>query len=534
VRTVETLYHLARADLLSRVRQDRFLLVLGVTVVAGVLCVPPIDAGYNSLVIGGSRGIYNSAWIGAVLSVQVSLLLSLLGFYLVRGNITLDDQTQVGPILASTPVSRSTYVLGKWFSSLAVLGLILGILACIAPLMQLVRAEDATIDLVALCLPVWTVGLPVMGLVAALAVLCEVLPVLRGSLGSIAYFFLWTALVFLGPGRLFLSMDEQVTARDDLFGLSPTLASIQQTMLDQGLDPGQGTSDLFVPSGWRPIVRFQWTGVRWTARALVARLVWLGLTAIVAALSGLVFDRFDPARWRRRANRRSKRPGRTPSAPEPIFRETPASFPAAQLTAVSRYPWWSTLPRLVWAELILALKGHTWWWYTIAAGLVIASWFSPLELVRRRLLPLAWLWPTLVWSEMGMRARRHDTEAMLSTVAYPVWRQVAPAWIAGLIVTLVIGGGAALHLLLQSGLGLEGVIVGSVFVPALALALGVWSGQSRWFDAIYLLWWFGMVSGIAACDFVGLTGAGHPWLYFGLAAVLIGAAAWGKEKQDRP
>jgi hypothetical protein len=68
------LYHLARADFLERVRRYSFLILVGVTVYLGYLFVPPADASYQSVSLGDARGIYNSAWMGAMFGMMISCL----------------------------------------------------------------------------------------------------------------------------------------------------------------------------------------------------------------------------------------------------------------------------------------------------------------------------------------------------------------------------------------------------------------------------------------------------------------------------
>ena len=94
-------------------------------------------------------------------------------------------------MLAATPLSRAGYTMGKALSNLAVLASMVAVVIVCSALLQWVRAEDARIDPLALVMPHLLITLPFMALVAALAVLFEMLPGLRGGLGNVAWFFLW-------------------------------------------------------------------------------------------------------------------------------------------------------------------------------------------------------------------------------------------------------------------------------------------------------------------------------------------------------
>ncbi|MFN2183716.1 MAG: hypothetical protein ACK2UU_06985, partial [Anaerolineae bacterium] len=161
-RTMRAVFHLSRADLLERIRRSSFLVVLVSAVFAGFLAVPRVGAGYRVLQVGTQRGVYDSAWIGLMFGLIAALHLPLAGFYLVKNAVERDRRTGVGQIIATTPIRKPAYVLGKWLSNVAVLVLILGVMTVMAAVMQLVRGEDMTIRLGALVPTIWLMALPVL------------------------------------------------------------------------------------------------------------------------------------------------------------------------------------------------------------------------------------------------------------------------------------------------------------------------------------------------------------------------------------
>ena len=195
MKALRSLYHLARADFLERVRRYSFLILLGLTVYLGYLFVPPLDAAYQTVSLGDSRGVYNSAWMGAMYGLMISALVTLIAFYPIKNTVARDRETQVGQIIAATPARKASYALGKWLSNVALLALLLAVMTVMAVVMQWVRAEEMHVDLVALVVPLWLIAFPALSLVAAVAVLFECTPVLRGSVGNVAYFFLFMAVL---------------------------------------------------------------------------------------------------------------------------------------------------------------------------------------------------------------------------------------------------------------------------------------------------------------------------------------------------
>ena len=184
---LRVLYHLARADFLERTRRYSFLIMLGLALYLGY----QVNVGQITLRLETYRGVFNSAWVGSMMTLVATFFLGWFGFYLVKNAIARDYDTGVGQIMATTPLSRPLYLLGKWFSNMAVLDAMVFILMLAAIAMQVIRREDPQIHVWALIAPFLFVALPFMALVAAIAVLFESIRWLRGSFGNVVYFFLF-------------------------------------------------------------------------------------------------------------------------------------------------------------------------------------------------------------------------------------------------------------------------------------------------------------------------------------------------------
>src|SRR5208282_3009092 len=91
------------------------------------------------------------------------------------------------------------------------------------------------------------------------------------------------------------------------------------------------------------------------------------------------------------------------SAPEIGVTPAPTPVTAAHLTPLAHSSGSSRFGRLVLSELRLMLKGQRWWWYAGAAGLLIGQTVARDFSVRSGFLIAAWIWPILLWSQMGCR-----------------------------------------------------------------------------------------------------------------------------------
>lgn len=528
---------LMAADFLERVRRHSFLITLGFAVFAAVMFLPPNPSKYATLNLGGHRGIYNSAWVGALVALLTVIFLSLAGFYLVKNAIERDRRTGVGQILAATPMRGPAYLLGKLASNFAVLAAMVGVLAVAAGVMQVVRGEDPRIDPWALLSPFVCVTLPCMAVVAALAVCFEVAPGLQGSLGNLVYFILWNvglsttvmqpgaALDFMGGHVIFTQMQAACAQAFPTYAVGGPMT--------MGFNiKAKGVWDLQT---------FVWSGAVWTPPALAARAAWvafaIGLTLAVAPL----FDRFDPrtpgaakAPGAARAARRARRLAAMPDPP-PASAQAPAAPGALPRLEGTRGRM--RLGGLVLAELRVMLNGTSRWWMLVALGLAIASLFVPLFVVRQFLAPFALVWPVLRWSPMGAREREHRTEALLFSTPRPIARLLVAQWLAGAAVALAAASGAIVRLAVTGEwTGLAALVVGVGFVPSLALALGTWAGTAKLFEVLFLmLWYAGPMNRIPPLDFVGATqpqaGSGPVVTFLLLTVSLLALAVAGRRRR---
>src|SRR3954468_10238739 len=133
------LWHIARADFLERLRRYSFLVMMAAVLWLAYLTIKGtvgVDVGDHY------RGIFNSAWSGAVMSLMVTTFLSLAGFYVVKNCIRRDEETRVGQIIAATPISKPAYLLGKALSNTLVLSTMIAVLAVAGIAMQMWQGED--------------------------------------------------------------------------------------------------------------------------------------------------------------------------------------------------------------------------------------------------------------------------------------------------------------------------------------------------------------------------------------------------------
>ena len=519
MKSVHVVYHLARADFLERVRRYSFLIMLGLVVFLGYQTA----IGNMALELGLYRGEFNSAWVGAMMSLIATFFIGWFGFYLVKGSVARDRETGVGQIIATTPLTRPLYLIGKWLSNFAVLMTMVAVLALAALIIQFLQGENTQLNLFPFLSPFVFIVMPLMALVAAAAVLFECVPFLQGGFGNIVYFFAF--IIFLP-----LFMENPTLKQYPAF--EPTGLGILSSEMGKAVTaiyPAYN-GDFSLGGGFVSATKvFTWNGVEWTPEIILARCSLIALAILLIFFAALFFDRFDLARAKpKRTKPSAAKPDRSPAS-------TSQALAAVRLTpfnkAANRYSFF----RVFVAELKLLLKGQRWWWYVVMAGIMIACLVNPSAAVREFVLPIAWVWPVLIWSSMGNREIHNNVQQLTFSSASPLLRQLPAQWLAGFIVTLLVSMGAIIRFTVDGDTaGLLALLSGAFFIPSLALACGVWSGTSKLFEILYMLiWYLGPLNKLMVLDYIGSHGNGRPEFFIPFSIVLIALALIGRTRQIR-
>jgi len=485
------LYQLSLADIRERTRRYSFLITMLGVLYFGYLVI----TGKYSVQFGDCRTIYDSVWAGSLMAVCSSVMIILVGFYLVKGSISRDRKTEVGQIIASTSLSNIYYIISKFFSNLIILWFITAVLVHVAFITLLFQNESGYIDLWGFISPFIFISIPATMFTASAAVLFDTVKWLRGSVGNILYLFIAEFSIVFGMLEIPFM---------DLAGFSIFTSSVQAAI--EAVFPGE---KIGMVMGFIALDKtlqvdeyriFDWNGIVWTNAALMLRLFWIGIAGVVTGLALPFFDRFDPALIKRKLTRKTHKKNAITDSIE-------------KSTAVSNLPYKSlsqpvlrfSLTNMIIAELRLALKGFHWVWYAIALGFVVLQIVTPFEIARQFFVPGAMIWPIVIWSSMGTRELHFNTGQLLFSSPEPVARQFPAVLLSGLLIAF---GSVSPMIIRALGTG-EGMyalslIIGVVFVPTLALMFGTLTRSKKMFEVVYLmLWYIGSIDKLTAIDVLG-------------------------------
>ncbi|SFE81812.1 hypothetical protein SAMN04487969_107106 [Paenibacillus algorifonticola] len=512
--SLRILFHMMKADYFERVRSYSFLITVLLSIFFVYKYIPSSDENYVTLSLQSIRGLYNSAWVGSGIAVLASMLLSLPAFFLVKNAIERDVQTGVGQIIATTPITRWMYTMGKMWSNFVFLMSIVAVLMVSALAMQLIRGEDYAVDFAALWLPFMYSTLPTMALVASIAIFFEAVPWLRKGLGNLIYFMIWIfSLIF---------STKATHSNQDMFGISPIITKMSSEAIERipnshgghvsGISPLKGD-----------LLTYDWNGVHWTIQMFLERYTWLAVAVIIVTMASFFFHRFDLTRFAK-INKTSKpnEAGNAEPHSKPVYRNDTE----IKLTPYANTKWQSNDFKTLALELRLMLKGQRLWWYLVALVMIVLGLVLPMKSVVAYVVPFTWVWPVLIWSTMGTNETYYRTQPLIFTAMHPVRNPFIGLWLAGIIVAYLTGSGALIHFLIAGEWeSLTAMVVGGLFIPTLAVALGIWSGNGKLFQVVFmLLWYMGPLNKWEALDFMGSTPQALDrgvYMYYLLATIIL-------------
>ncbi|RYJ08516.1 hypothetical protein ELS19_18570 [Halogeometricum borinquense] len=483
------IYHVARADFLQRVRSSRLIALLAFVIYLGYLVnTGEIDLVFQQSVAGGAlnnyRGVNNAAWIGAKAGLTGSFFVVFVGFYLVKNSLYRDRSTEVSELLASMPISNPRYLLGKWLSNGAYLGLIVSVLGLSAVVVHVVHGVGPT-NPIKLLLPVVLLAIPTAFFIGGVALLVETVEPLNNTAGNILYFFGTLALMnVFYTGTVANGVVSGITGYFDPFGYTPIYVAMYDSVLS--IAPNYtGGVPAFGPIYVEQTI-FTWSGGGWPLWVYPQRAGMIVAGVSLTVFGTLTFNRFDPSKTGS---------GRTTSLlrrllPERSSTESVTEPPApteVTLTPVKTRTG-SGLFRILLGEFRMTLSKLPWWWYLGAVGIIASSLIRPQN--RGPILLIALIWPIFVLSSMGVRAQRHRMEPLIFS-SNSAYTQLFAEWIVGVtIIAVLVGSSIGLTALLTSTPVLLGYVAAILFVPSLALSVGIWSGRSELFEVLYLVIWF--------------------------------------------
>lgn len=491
-----------RTELRLRFRRNStWMTMLAVMLVVWFTILDP-RSGYALLAANTARVAYNSTGLALGSSVIATMLLSLFGFYLVRGRVDEDLHAGLGHVIGATPMHNGGLLLVRWAGSVAYLSALIIALSLTMFVLQAVRGEGGVEPAVFLQFYLLTI-VPNIFFIAAMATLCDAHERLMGKLGDVLYFMFWLAQMTAGAVFVSTHPDTVSLLVFDPSGMGVLTQRGQMLLHTQGLAVGLNAFD----KALAPVILGHGF---WTWPMILTRFAALSMAGMPLALAVSFFHRFSPDRV---AASRSRKSWAIGAGVNRLFK--PFDIVSRLLFILaSRVPQPAAR---VGAELALTFAANR-----LAGPLFVAA-IGAGTLLDNAALPALLLAGLLYWgvliADVCVRDFTADTEQLRGAVAGAVqtyWRQCITTVLLGFLLTAPVMVRWGRHQPVKA----LAVAAAIVALTGLAQLLGRGTRTARCFTVVFL---FGLYLATQAGDVVVLDLLGLQTV----AAVVLLAAGHG-------
>ncbi len=492
------IYYIGRSDFLDRIRSKSIIIIALLMMYISYLFFPQNNSSfYYTLNYNFEgffyRGIYNSVWLGWVSTIAFISVVTLIGFYFVRNSIKRERELLIGEITASIGTKPWVFIFGKAFGNFLFLLLQMVIVIFITILMQFVRGESYSLELIKLLTPFVILAVPACFIVSVIAIIFEVIPILRNSFGNVVYFFVWSGICVasLRGSKSYLS---------DVFGMNTTSKVILEQFknnFDEFKD-----MDYFSLGTHGPlhdnIKTFVMDKVNIDINIFIGRVFWILIGILILFLASIFF--------RRTSLIRTKVPSKFNNVID--IKEKEYNYEKRMvLSEVFESKSYSNNLSIIQSELKLMFATCNLWWYAAIILCSIGVFFAKGEILYKFLIPIIWILPIFIWSKLGTIQINCNMEDYLSTYKNYRESQLLNSVFAGILFTMFINISIIIKfVILNDFLGAIYILMGTFFVNALGMFIGNVAKNSTAFEIIYtILWYVGILNGLTSLDFLGLT-----------------------------
>lgn len=452
---------IARSSLLTALtrysRSWGVWILLLVSPIGARLFIPRGDGTTITISVAGQLPEMTSAVIGVCLGVVVSTLMLPAGYVYLRANTNRRQPWQVEEV---SPAARVPIALGRFGADVVVLFGALAALNLAGCFLGWLILPAGTLDLLALSFALWVIAAPALMGLAAIRILFDAVPALRGALGDVAYFILWITALAL-PAAIGATTGFRANLHDFGGFVRPLTHGVDLkdpdfTIGGADVKPGRIPID--------PVAGLLSPGY------LPSRLAWAGIAVGVAGLAGLVYR---PHRVRTRARIAGRVASLLQEGAPPLADSTAPPALSAPL------PWLT----LIATEFRLIGAGRL---FKLLAALVAgAGLFTETA-------PAALLLLVFALTSHAGRTESRGLAALTATMPQDCWARRAAFVVAGTAWSVLLMLPRAVVTLDPAALGLAAALGGSASIVAIALAALSGSGFAP--RIVLLLAWYAYTS----------------------------------------
>ena len=495
-------------------RTSTLVALLAVMAAAWTMIVDPAG-GSSLIVVNSARVLYTSSALAVGSAALGCLMFGLGGFFLARGRIAEDIRSGTGSVIGATPVSATTFLIGRWAGSVAYLGAMVLVFMATIIFLHAVRGHGPIEPLV-YCAVYLVLLLPLVLYTASCATLFDSWAPLMGKGGDVLFFFLWVGQLGLvlpavdgAPGAL-LPIELL-----DFNGMGASMMATFNGLRSVHVSLGGGDFNAALAPVTMP-------NTLWSAKLLGMRAITglLALAPLVLAVP--LFHRFSPDKVKLSSSGKRR-------APLEVLNQwlKPLARLAAPLFGVAaRVPG---IGGQIVGDIALTLVASPSAVLALVAA-IVASAVVGKAVLAGVLLGAVVFWGVLV-SDVSTRDFAASAEDMTGALRGGATRRYLRQFAATLCLGLLFAGGVALRWAAHEPLRSLAVVAGVASLSALATMFGRCSRTTRLFMGLFLFWSYIALNGIKAplLDIVGSGGVANAHsiaLWLATAGAALAAGYW--------
>ncbi len=503
---------IVKADFFIRFRRTSTIVTLLLLSLLAYLIVPAPSSGRALMVIADRRALLNSAAISVATAMMCSMLLTMIGFYLVSNTLRRDIRARTGFIIAATSMSNLEYLAGKFLGNIVYLSAITACFILSTMVMHLIRGEAPLQPLVYLTSFVAIVP-PGIVFVSAIALLFESVRFLSGKIGDVLYFFVWMGLVGISAVIAETKMSANFAALFDIPGISIMVRQVMDEANTTHVSIGANEFDQSLPP-------YIFNGLSFGKNWLAIRAASLSCALPLFVIAFLFFHRFDPEKISAGEKKSSDNIFTIINIKlKPLVRWLEAlKFGGSQ----------PALLRAIWLDMLLTFTLYPITLIAFAASLVV-SFALPHSALMSGGMPVMFFVLVVILADVSTREKTAGMTSLMFTV--PSIKKHFVWWKLGVAValTLLFTAVPIVRTIPFSMSSALSMLLGTILIASAATSLGVLSGSPKTFAVCFLLFLYLVLSGAKepAMDFAGWYGIATPGVqsaYISISIVLIAMA----------
>ncbi len=453
------IWFIAKSDFKERSRRFSFLALCALSVLAAFLFVPNSEAEMTSIAVDVDYFLQgtNWSWIPMASALCTGMLLPVAGFFYLRNTLSFDRKTGMIDLIYTSPVSKVSYLAGKYISNFSLLALVLAVVVVSSFCMTLMHYPDSGFSVLHF-LSFFISILPGIFLCSALALAAEAVPLFRSRSGSwlagVLFFILYIICIFSlvddSPGVMtrFFDMTGFVWLKDSIdrsvYSVTGCPAHVALGVhQDIEINHWQMSELFFMP-------------LYLTKNRVFEKSVMIAAGIMTGIAASVILPRYESSRKRRLISEKEERK--------------------------------SNGHGMFVTEVILTLRNCSALWALVMSGLWLSMFLADRKTARGTLWVLAMMWSCPLYADYGCREKKYNMDTLLPTFCHARSRQMLVRWCAGGMYSVLI----SMPVILREAAAGEwaGAVAGilsAVVIPALSIVLGWVSGSERAFEIVFLV-----------------------------------------------